>query len=68
MLSYFIQYPSTIRFSTMEIYYVTIYITHSRFENLQFGWRHLRARSVTEVGVGSDRDPTPCELKVNIIY
>lgn len=46
----------------MEIYYVTIYITRSRFENLQFGWGHLRAKSAIEVGVGSDRDPAFCEL------
>lgn len=46
----------------MEIYYVTIYITRSRLENLQLGWNHLRAKSATEVGVGSDRDPTPREL------
>lgn len=52
----------------MEIYYVTIYITHSRFENLQFGWRYLREKSATDVGVGSDRDPTSCELEGNIIY
>lgn len=54
----------------MEIYYVTIYIniTRSRFENLQFGSRHLRAKIATEVRVGSDRDPTPCELEGNIIY
>lgn len=52
----------------MEIYYVTIYITRSRFENLQFGWRHLRAKSALEVGVGSDRDPASSELGGNIIY